>query len=186
VVKKRSLGLTARKKLLAQFAVGLAVGLAVYFLPRSSRASTRRVAFPFFKQIVPDLGILYVPSSSSSSPSSSNAVNLTDGLDGLAIGTTLVAAAAFTGARLRLRHARFADYLDLLFRSGDRRADRLLRGPGGGVDRLPLVELLPGPGLHGRRGRLALGGALGTVAVLIKQELLLFVVGGCSWSRPSR
>ena len=119
VVKKQSLGLTARNKLLAQFAVGLGVGLSVYVLSEiePSHYSTR-VAFPFFKMFVPDLGPLYVLFALLLLSLSSNAVNLTDGLDGLAIGTTLIAAAAFTGLAYVSGHRVFSNYLDLLFQPG--------------------------------------------------------------------
>ena len=109
--------------------------------------------FPFFKQLVPDLGVFYVLFAVWLLTLSSNAVNLTDGLDGLAIGTTLIAAAAFAGLAYVTSHFRFSEYLDLLHRPGRRRGDRLLRRDGGRVDRLPVVELLPGAGVHGRRGQ---------------------------------
>ncbi len=179
VVKKRSLGLTARKKLLGQFAVGLAVGLAVYFLAQvEPREYSTRVVFPFFKQIVPDLGVLYVVFAILLLTLSSNAVNLTDGLDGLAIGTTLVAAAAFTGLAYVSGHARFADYLDLLFRPGTGELTVFCGAMVGASMGFLWWNCYPAQVFMGDVGSLALGGALGTVAILIKQELLLFVVGG--------
>jgi phospho-N-acetylmuramoyl-pentapeptide-transferase len=179
VVRKRSLGLTARKKLLLQFAVGLAVGLAVYFLAQvEPREYSTRVVFPFFKQVVPDLGVLYVVFAILLLALSSNAVNLTDGLDGLAIGTTLVAAAAFTGLAYVSGHARFADYLDLLFRPGTGELTVFCGAMVGASMGFLWWNCYPAQVFMGDVGSLALGGALGTVAILIKQELLLFVVGG--------
>jgi phospho-N-acetylmuramoyl-pentapeptide-transferase len=179
VVRKRSLGLTARRKLLLQFAVGLAVGLAVYFLAQvEPREYSTRVVFPFFKQIVPDLGVLYVVFAILLLTLSSNAVNLTDGLDGLAIGTTLVAAAAFTGLAYVSGHARFADYLDLLFRPGTGELTVFCGAMVGASMGFLWWNCYPAQVFMGDVGSLALGGALGTVAILIKQELLLFVVGG--------
>jgi phospho-N-acetylmuramoyl-pentapeptide-transferase len=179
VVKRRSLGLTARKKLLGQFAVGLAVGLAVYFLAQvEPREYSTRVVFPFFKQIVPDLGMLYVVFAILLLTLSSNAVNLTDGLDGLAIGTTLVAAAAFTGLAYVSGHARFADYLDLLFRPGTGELTVFCGAMVGASMGFLWWNCYPAQVFMGDVGSLALGGALGTVAILIKQELLLFLVGG--------
>ena len=105
-------------------------------------------------------------------------MNLTDGLDGLAIGTTLIAAAAFTGLAYVSGHRVFSNYLDLLFQPGAGEVTVFCGAMVGRVHGLPVVELLSGPGLHGRRGQPRPGGALGTVALLIKQELLLFVVGG--------
>jgi phospho-N-acetylmuramoyl-pentapeptide-transferase len=179
VVRKRSLGLTARRKLLAQIAVGLAVGLAVYFLAQvEPREYSTRVAFPFFKQLVPDLGVLYVVFAVLLLTLSSNAVNLTDGLDGLAIGTTLVAAAAFTGLAYVSGHARFADYLDLLHRPGVGELTVFCGALVGASIGFLWWNCYPAQVFMGDVGSLALGGALGTVAILIKQELLLFVVGG--------
>jgi phospho-N-acetylmuramoyl-pentapeptide-transferase len=179
VVRKRSLGLTARKKLLGQFAVGLAVGLAVYFLAQvEPREYSTRVVFPFFKQVVPDLGIFYVVFSILLLTLSSNAVNLTDGLDGLAIGTTLIAAAAFTALAYLSGHARFADYLDLLFRPGTGELTVFCGALVGASMGFLWWNCYPAQVFMGDVGSLALGGALGTVAILIKQELLLFLVGG--------
>jgi phospho-N-acetylmuramoyl-pentapeptide-transferase len=179
VVKRRSLGLTARRKLLGQFAVGLLVGLTVYFLARvEPQEYSTRVVFPFFKQVVPDLGVLYVVFALLLLTLSSNAVNLTDGLDGLAIGTTLVAAAAFTGLAYLSGHARFADYLDLLYRPGTGELAVFCGAMVGASMGFLWWNCYPAQVFMGDVGSLALGGALGTVAILIKQELLLFVVGG--------
>ena len=179
VVKKRNLGLTARKKLLGQFAVGLLVGLAVTLLARvEPQEYSTRVVFPFFKQVVPDLGVLYVVFAILLLTLSSNAVNLTDGLDGLAIGTTLVAAAAFTGLAYLSGHARFADYLDLLYRPGTGELTVFCGAMVGASMGFLWWNCYPAQVFMGDVGSLALGGALGTVAILIKQELLLFVVGG--------
>ncbi|HEX9185597.1 MAG TPA: phospho-N-acetylmuramoyl-pentapeptide-transferase [Vicinamibacteria bacterium] len=179
VVKKRNLGLTARRKLLGQFAVGLLVGLTVYFLARvEPQEYSTRVVFPFFKQVVPDLGVLYVVFALLLLTLSSNAVNLTDGLDGLAIGTTLVAAAAFTGLAYLSGHARFADYLDLLYRPGTGELAVFCGAMVGASMGFLWWNCYPAQVFMGDVGSLALGGALGTVAILIKQELLLFVVGG--------
>jgi len=179
VVRKRSLGLTARRKLLLQFAVGLAVGLAVFLLAQvEPREYSTRVVFPLFKQVVPDLGVLYVVFAILLLTLSSNAVNLTDGLDGLAIGTTLVAAAAFTALAYVSGHARFADYLDLLFRPGTGELTVFCGAMVGASMGFLWWNCYPAQVFMGDVGSLALGGALGTVAILIKQELLLFVVGG--------
>jgi phospho-N-acetylmuramoyl-pentapeptide-transferase len=179
VVKKRSLGLTARKKLLGQFAVGLAVGTTVYVLAQvDPREYSTRIVFPFFKQIVPDLGIFYVVFAVLLLTLASNAVNLTDGLDGLAIGTTLIAAAAFTGLAYVSGHIRFSEYLDLLFRPGAGELTVFCGAMVGASMGFLWWNCYPAQVFMGDVGSLALGGALGTVAILIKQELLLFFVGG--------
>ena len=179
VVKKRNLGLTARRKLLLQFAVGLAVGLAVYYLAQGEpKEYSTRVVFPFFKQAVPDLGVLYVVFAVLLLTLSSNAVNLTDGLDGLAIGTTLIAAAAFTGLAYVTSHFRFSEYLDLLHQPGAGEITVFCGAMVGASMGFLWWNCYPAQVFMGDVGSLALGGALGTVAILIKQELLLFFVGG--------
>jgi phospho-N-acetylmuramoyl-pentapeptide-transferase len=178
-VKKRSLGLTARRKLFWQFAIGFAVGLSVYFLAQvEPKEYSTRVVFPFFKQAVPDLGVLYVVFAVLLLTLSSNAVNLTDGLDGLAIGTTLIAAAAFTGLAYVTSHFRFSEYLDLLHQPGAGEITVFCGAMVGASMGFLWWNCYPAQVFMGDVGSLALGGALGTVAILIKQELLLFFVGG--------
>jgi len=179
VVKKRSLGLTARVKLLCQFAIGLSVGTVVYLLAVTDpREYSTRIVFPFFKQVVPELGPFYIVFAELLLTLASNAVNLTDGLDGLAIGTTLIAAAAFTGLAYVSSHARFADYLDLLHRPGAGEITVFCGAMVGASMGFLWWNCYPAQVFMGDVGSLALGGALGTVAILIKQELALFFVGG--------
>jgi phospho-N-acetylmuramoyl-pentapeptide-transferase len=179
VVKKRSLGLTARRKLVGQFLVGLVVGLTVDYLSlvEPTQYSTR-VAFPFFKTIVPDLGHFYVVFAVLLLTLSSNAVNLTDGLDGLAIGTTLIAAAAFTGLAYVSGHRNFSNYLDLIFLPGAGEVTVFCGAMVGASMGFLWWNCYPAQVFMGDVGSLSLGGALGSVAILIKQELLLFFVGG--------
>ena len=179
VVKKRNLGLTGRRKLFWQFAIGLAVGITIWALAQADpKEYSTRIAFPFFKQVVPDLGILYIAFAVLLLTLASNAVNLTDGLDGLAIGTTLIAAAAFTALAYVSGHAKFADYLDLLFRPGVGELTVFCGAMVGASMGFLWWNCYPAQVFMGDVGSLALGGALGTVAILIKQELLLFFVGG--------
>jgi phospho-N-acetylmuramoyl-pentapeptide-transferase len=179
VVKKRSLGLSGRRKLFWQFAIGLAVGTTIWALAQADpKEYSTRLAFPFFKQVVPNLGILYVLFAVLLLTLSSNAVNLTDGLDGLAIGTTLIAAAAFTGLAYVSSHARFAEYLDVLHQPGAGEITVFCGAMVGAAMGFLWWNCYPAQVFMGDVGALALGGALGTVALLIKQELLLFFVGG--------
>jgi phospho-N-acetylmuramoyl-pentapeptide-transferase len=179
VVKRRNLGLTGRRKLFWQFAIGLAVGITIWALAQADpKEYSTRIAFPFFKQVVPDLGILYVLFAVLLLTLSSNAVNLTDGLDGLAIGTTLIAAAAFTGLAYVSSHARFAEYLDILHQPGAGEITVFCGAMVGAAMGFLWWNCYPAEVFMGDVGALALGGALGTVALLIKQELLIFFVGG--------
>ena len=130
------------------------------------------------QQLVPDLGWLYVVFAVLLLTLSSNAVNLTDGLDGLAIGATLVAAAAFTGLAYVSSHFVFSEYLNLLHRPGAGELTVFCGSMVGASMGFFWWNCYPAQVFMGDVGSLSLGGALGTVAILIKQELLLFVVGG--------
>ena len=154
IVRRSSHGLWPRYKLLAQFAVAIVVGLLLLWLEARGTYNTRLI-FPFFKTLIPDLGWWYVPFAALVLVFTSNAVNLTDGLDGLAISLFAIAAAAFTALAYVTSNYVFAEYL------------QILRMPGAQSAELTIVC-----------GSLALGGALGTVAILIKQEFLLPLVGG--------
>ena len=156
------------------------MGLTVYWLAQVAPDQySTRVVFPFFKELRPDLGWLYVVFAVLLLTLSSNAVNLTDGLDGLAIGATLIAAAAFTALAYVSSHFVFSEYLDLLHRPEAAELTVFCGALVGRLDGLPVVELLPGPGLHGRRRAASRSGERsGRWRILIKQELLLFLVGG--------
>jgi len=179
VAKKRSLGLTARRKLWAQVAVGLLIGAALFALSKGdpSQYSTR-VAFPFFKALTPELSAFYILFAVTVLVGSTNAVNLTDGLDGLAIGATLIAAAAFTVLAYVSGHRVFSNYLDLLYLPGAGEVTVFCGAIVGASMGFLWWNCYPAQVFMGDTGSLALGGALGTVAILIKQELLLFSVMG--------
>jgi len=180
VVRKRSLGLTARHKLAAQLSVGFVLGVVLYVLSvyTEEPAYSTRIVLPFFKAAMPDLGLLYVPFAMLLVTFSSNAVNLTDGLDGLAIGSTLIAAAAFTVLAYVSGHAVFSDYLDLLHLPGAAEVTVFCGAMVGASMGFLWWNCYPAQVFMGDVGSLALGGALGTVAILIKQELLLIPIGG--------
>jgi len=192
VIGKRNLGLTGRTKLVLQTLTALGAAVALIYMKAAGQYSTELIV-PFFKRIHPDLVIQRL----ASHPhvwvlaylpflifvalvvvGSSNAVNLTDGLDGLAIGCVVIAAGALTALTYLTSHARFAEYLD--------------------IQKLPLVGELtifcgsvvgaalgflwynahPAEMFMGDVGSLALGGAIGVVSVLIMQEILLLFIGG--------
>ncbi|WP_348262081.1 phospho-N-acetylmuramoyl-pentapeptide-transferase [Telmatobacter sp. DSM 110680] len=193
VVHRRNLGLTARAKLLWQGLAGAGVGIALVVLTQFKLFATQ-LSVPFLKVFHPDLQWHHWPSTLPHLGllafvpfvafvifvlmSTSNAVNLTDGLDGLAIGCTIIAGGALTVLTYVSGHVVFADYLEL--------------------QRMPLVAELtvfcgsmvgasigflwynahPAEVFMGDVGSLALGGAIGTVAVIIRQEFLLPFIGG--------
>jgi len=176
VTRETSRGLSVRGKLLAQGVVALAVGLALIELARNNLYNTD-IIFPFFKEFTPDIGWLYVPFAMLILLMASNAVNLTDGLDGLAISVFTVAAGAFTALAYVSGHAVIADFL-LIVRFPPAGELTIFCGSlvGAGLGFL-WYNSYPADVFMGDVGSLALGGALGTVALLIKQELLLPIVG---------
>jgi phospho-N-acetylmuramoyl-pentapeptide-transferase len=177
ITRRSSGGLAARYKLGLQLIVGLLVGLVLLWLASMNLYNTRLI-FPFFKQLIPDIGWLYVPFAAFFLASWSNAVNLTDGLDGLAISTFAVAAAAFTALTYNTGHRVFAEYL-LLVRFEPAAELTIFCGALVGASLGFLwYNAHPAEIFMGDVGSLALGGALATVAMLIKQELLLVIVGG--------
>ena len=170
-------GLIPRYKMGGQLLVALAVGLSLMVLAHYNLYSTRLI-FPFFKGLIPDLGWLYVPFAVLVLVSVTNAVNLTDGLDGLAISTFAIVAAAFTALAYVTGHRILADYL-LLVRFAPAGELTIFCGALVGASLGFLwYNSYPAEIFMGDVGSLGLGGALGTVAILIKQELLLVIVGG--------
>ena len=124
------------------------------------------------------MGIWFIPLTALVIVAASNAVNLTDGLDGLAGGCLVLATAAMTLATYAAGHAQWAAYLNLPPDSRLRRNRRAGRRHDRRPGRLPLVQLSSRPGLHGQHRAIPLGGLLGLFAAIARQELLLLVVGG--------
>ena len=169
-------GLRPRYKLFWQCVASAGVGVTLIVLSRYGQYNTLLI-FPFFKGLTPDLGWLYVPFAVVVLVGASNAVNLTDGLDGLAISVFTVSAVAFTALAYLTGHAVFAAYL-LLVRFSPAAELTVFCGSlvGSGLGFL-WYNSYPADVFMGDVGSLGLGGALGTVALLIKQELLLPIVG---------
>jgi phospho-N-acetylmuramoyl-pentapeptide-transferase len=176
IVRRSHHGLRPRYKMAAQIVVALLVGLTLMLLAQHNLYNTR-VIFPFFKRLIPELGWGYVLFTIVVLVGASNAVNLTDGLDGLAIGTFAIAAAAFTALTYVTGHRVWAQYLNLVhFETAEL---TIFCGSLVGASLGFLwYNSYPADLFMGDVGSLALGGALGTVAILIKQELLLPIVGG--------
>jgi phospho-N-acetylmuramoyl-pentapeptide-transferase len=177
IVRRDHHGLRPRYKLIAQFTVAFAVGMTLMYLERRGVYNTRLI-FPFFKWLIPDLGWMYVPFAMLVLVFASNAVNLTDGLDGLAISSFAVAAATYTALSYVVGHRILAEYL-LLVRFAPAAELTIFCGSLVGASLGFLwYNSYPAEIFMGDIGSLALGGALGTVAILIKQEALLLIVGG--------
>ena len=180
IVRRSHHGLLPRYKILGQIVIALLVGLALLLLADFTQPPlyNTRVIFPFFKTLIPDLGWVYVPFAVLVLVGASNAVNLTDGLDGLAIGTFAIAAAAFTALAYVTGHRILAEYLLLVHFPQSAELTIFCGALVGASLGFLWYNSYPADIFMGDVGSLALGGALGTVAILIKQELLLPIVGG--------
>jgi len=176
LVLRNSRGLPARWKYFWQSAVALAV--AGYLYLSANQPAETQLIVPFFKTVVIDLGPWYVLLSYFVVVGSSNAVNLTDGLDGLAILPTVMVAAALGVFAYATGHVKFAEYLGIPF---VREAGELVVFTGAIVGAglgFLWFNTYPAMVFMGDVGALALGAALGIVAVLVRQELVFFVMGG--------
>ena len=177
IVRRSHHGLWPRYKMLYQVLIAAAVGAGLLVLAHQGAYNTRLV-FPFFKRLIPDLGVLYLPFAVFVLVAESNAVNLTDGLDGLAISIFAIGAAAYTALAYVSGNRALAEYL-LLVRFPQSAELTVFCGSLVGASLGFLwYNSYPAEIFMGDVGSLALGAALGTVAILIKQELLLVIVGG--------
>jgi phospho-N-acetylmuramoyl-pentapeptide-transferase len=173
-LKKQSRGLRARTKLLIQVAIGLVVGGLLYARPDFDT----HVIFPFLKELGPDLGWLYILFATLVIVGTSNAVNLTDGLDGLAIGPVTVAAATYVVLSYVAGHVKIADYLQIRYVAGSGELAVICGAMVGAGMGFLWYNAYPAQIFMGDVGSLPLGGALGTVAVITKHEIVLALVGG--------
>ncbi|MFZ0637456.1 MAG: phospho-N-acetylmuramoyl-pentapeptide-transferase [Candidatus Acidiferrales bacterium] len=192
VVRRRNLGLTAKSKFTFQILTCVGVGAVLLGLQQRGAYSTE-LSVPFFKRLHPDLVIRPLLTHNIIWPLAfvpfilflilvivgcSNAVNLTDGLDGLAIGCTLVAAGALTVLTYVSSHARFAEYLDIQHIPDAGELTIFCGSILGASLGFLWYNTHPAELFMGDVGSLAIGGAIGTVAVIIKQEILLLSIGG--------
>jgi len=174
VIKKKSEGLWPRHKLLLQIIVAVVISLFLFSMPGFST----KLTVPFFKQFTPMLGWWYVPFSVLVIVGASNAVNLTDGLDGLAIGPVAVAFVAFTIVAYVSGHKKFAEYLLIPYVEGAGEVAIFCAAVFGASLGFLWFNAYPAYIFMGDVGSLALGGGIATVAVVIKQEILLLFIGG--------
>ena len=173
-IKKRSKGLSARGKFFMQTVLALFIGWLVYTSPGFSTT----VTIPFLKNISPDLGMGYILFAAFVIVGSSNAVNLTDGLDGLATGPMIIASITYMVFAYVSGHAGLAEYLQIPFvENGGEMAVICGAIAGAGVGFL-WFNAYPAEIFMGDTGSLPLGAILGTIAVITKQEILLAIVGG--------
>ena len=175
--KRRSLGLTGKGKLIPQFLVALAVGWAIEQWASHGAFSTV-ITFPFLKKLLIDLGILYIPFVAVVVVGASNAVNLTDGLDGLAIGAVGIAAGTYAVLAYVTGNFVAARYLQIPFIPQSGELTVFCGAVVGASLGFLWFNCHPAEIFMGDVGSLPLGAAIAAVAIMTKQEILLVIVGG--------
>jgi phospho-N-acetylmuramoyl-pentapeptide-transferase len=178
VVKGLRKGLLGRYKLAGQITLGLAIGAVLLLWPEPGGLPPTATQVPFLKFRWLDFGWLFIPFIVVVVTGASNAVNLTDGLDGLASGLMAIAALAFAGMCYLGGHVKFSEYLNLVYLPYSGELTVFCAAVFGASLGFLWYNCHPADVFMGDTGSLALGGALGTVAVLIKRELWLVLVGG--------
>jgi len=202
VVRRCSKGLVGRYKLAGQFTLGIALGIWLCFSPvtpggggpdvrlmpsvrtvdlassEDINITSTETTVPFFKDIRLDLGLFYILFVALVLAGTANAVNLTDGLDGLATGVSLISIMTFGVMAYLLGHINFADYLQFSYLPGVGEVSIFAGAMAGACLGFLWFNAPPASVFMGDTGSLALGGAIGSMAVVTKNELLLFLVGG--------
>ncbi len=174
VIKKDSKGLSPRGKLLGQFLVAsVAAGLLSMDI-----GLNQTVSIPFFKNLHPSMGMLYIPFIILVIVGASNAVNLTDGLDGLAIGPSIIAAGTYMLFAYLAGNIKISSYLQIPYVPGAGELTIFCGSLAGAGIGFLWYNTYPAQVFMGDTGSLAIGGALGVVAVMVKQEIVLALVGG--------
>ncbi len=179
VIKKMKRGLIGRYKMAGQITLGLIVSSFIYFNPEFITSGlNENTSVPFFKNWEFDFGILYIPLVIFVITGTSNAVNLTDGLDGLATGLIAIAMLAFAGMSYVSGNVVFSDYLNIVHLPGSGELTVYCMAIVGAAMGFLWFNTHPAEVFMGDTGSLALGSTLGAIAVLIKKEILLVIIGG--------
>src|SRR4030042_1269004 len=173
-VRKSSKGLSGRAKMTLQVLSAFVVALSLYLSP----GFDSRLNLPFLKNVTPDLGIVYIPLAIFIIVGASNAVNLTDGLDGLAIGPIIIAFSSYLIFAYLAGHVRIANYLGIPYVAGTGELSVLCGAVVGAGLGFLWYNAHPADLFMGDVGSLPLGAVLGTVAVMTKQEIVFILVGG--------
>jgi len=181
VTKQTTAGLSGKAKLFFQFLIaGIAVAVLILLAPHSPSTPglETSVAFPFLKSLLIDLGWFYIAWGAFTIAGFSNAVNITDGLDGLAVVPVMMAAAAFGLIAYLVGNFVFAEYLQVHFVPGSGEVSVICAALIGGGMGFLWYNAPPAKIFMGDTGSLALGGALGAIAVTTKHEIVLGIIGG--------
>ncbi len=173
-IQKRNRGLSGREKFLFQVLVALAAGFLLYLIPEFDS----RLTIPFLKEVRPDLGVGYIFFAVLVIVGTSNAVNLTDGLDGLAIGPVIITAATYMLFAYVAGHSRISEYLQIPYVYGTAEVTIMCGAIAGAGLGFLWFNTYPAQIFMGDVGSLPLGGMLGAIAVVTKQEILMMIVGG--------
>jgi phospho-N-acetylmuramoyl-pentapeptide-transferase len=176
-VKQKPKGMVGRQKLLGQIGLGIILGSILYFNPLSLNFDAT-TEIPFLKNYILDFGILYIPFVILVITGSSNAVNLADGLDGLAIGLVGLCAMAFAGLCYVTGRIDFSRYLAITYLEGSWELTIFCGAVIGAALGFLWFNAYPAEVFMGDTGALPLGASLGAIAIMIKKELLLIIVGG--------
>ncbi len=178
-VEGKSRGLIARYKLIGQITFGVALGTYLLVYPLADNLSANTTTLPFFKYVlVPLPSLLYIAFVTFVVTATSNAVNLTDGLDGLAAGLTVIVAIAFAIFAYIFGNFIAAEYLQVYFLQGSGELAVFCASLMGAALGFLWFNAHPAQVFMGDTGSLAIGGALGTVSILLKSEVLLLLAGG--------
>jgi phospho-N-acetylmuramoyl-pentapeptide-transferase len=172
--RHNSAGLIGRYKLLCQFIVATVAAVVLWFMP----GFTSTITIPFFKDLQPNLGLFYIPFAVLVMVGASNAVNLTDGLDGLAIGPVMITALTYGFFSYVSGNIKFAEYLQVPYVAGSAELSVFCGALVAAGMGFLWFNAYPAQMFMGDVGSLALGAALGIVALISKQELVLVVAGG--------
>lgn len=173
-VKKKSKGLSAKGKFILLFVIASITGYMVYITPGFSTT----VTMPFFKNFTPDFGVFYILFAAVVITGTSNAVNLTDGLDGLAIGPVVIVAVTYMVFSYVTGHIKMAGYLNITHISLCGEMTVVCGALAGAGMGFLWFNSYPAQVFMGDVGSLSLGGLIGTIAVITKQEILLVIAGG--------
>lgn len=177
VVKRRPNGLVGRYKLIGQMSLGLALGAFLYWNPVAQDAGTL-TSIPFAKGLFINFGLFFILLVALVVTGTSNAVNLADGIDGLAIGLSAFCFFAFAGLAYVSGHRVFSDYLNIMYLDGSGELAVYCMAVVGASLGFLWYNAHPAEVFMGDTGSLSLGGTLGVIAVLLKRELLLVIIGG--------
>ncbi|MEW6056719.1 MAG: phospho-N-acetylmuramoyl-pentapeptide-transferase [Bdellovibrionota bacterium] len=176
VILKNSKGISGKQKLFWQSLIALAASGFIYYTATDPVVTSLK--FPFFKDLVLNLGLLYVPFAILVIVGASNAVNLTDGLDGLAIGPVIITAVTYTVLSYLAGHAKIAEYLQIPHIAGSSELAVFCGAMAAAGLGFLWYNTYPAQVFMGDVGSLPLGAAIGSIAIITKNEILLMLVGG--------